>query len=281
MHRATPVNSSFRAYTSGGARTCINQADDSKLMQEMAGNFMKAETRSKIESPQNYGFTSVVMDADKDSNGQMTGSAEGFITFPGGNRSFAVCGVMDDRRHRLKGLEKGDVAMFRTKDDQQQFHMTQDGGYWSGPDSKTLRMQLVPQQQQQQGQQGQQGQNGQGQGQQQKGQSPVYKDGQNSALFFDVTKDATRASGKMVKGMLDDGKTYLHLTNQQAYVGGESGKDQFAPIMTSSGPSDNSFARISAATAERYVAEQAAAASLLDRVAMLEAKIAALEARLV
>jgi hypothetical protein len=236
-----------------------------------------------VESPQNYGFTSVVMDADKDQNGQVSGGAEGFISFCGGNRSFPVCGVMDDRRHRLKGLEKGDVAMFRTKDDQQQFHMTQDGGYWSGPDSKTLRMQLISQQQDQQQQQGGQQSNGSGQQGAQKptGQKPVYKDGQNSALFFDVTKDATRASGKMVKGMLDDGKTYLHLTNQQAYVGGESGKDQFAPIMTSSGPSDNSFARISAATAERYVAEQAAAASLLDRVAMLEAKIAALEARLV
>src|SRR3974377_140662 len=108
MHRATPVMTSFRAAVSGGARTVIDQVDDSKLMQEMGGNFMKGETRRKVESPQNYGFTSVVMDADMGQDGSVSGSAEGFISFLGGNRSLPVCGVMDDRRHRLKDLQKGD-----------------------------------------------------------------------------------------------------------------------------------------------------------------------------
>src|SRR6516225_7012139 len=101
MHRATPIQASFRGYRSGGARTVIDKADDSKLMQEMGGNFMKGETRQKVESPQNYGFTSVVMDADKGQDGQISGSAEGFISFMGGNRSFPVCTVMDDRRRLL------------------------------------------------------------------------------------------------------------------------------------------------------------------------------------
>src|SRR6185369_15965636 len=98
--------------------------------------------------------------------------------------------VMDDRRHRLKGLEKGDTAMFRGKDDKQQFHMTKDGGFWSAADDKTVRMQLVSKDQQQDQQQQQQGQQ---QGKQKAtGQKAVYKDGQNSVHFLDVTKDKTR-----------------------------------------------------------------------------------------
>jgi hypothetical protein len=150
MHRATPLNVAFRSYTAGGARSVVHSVDDSKLMQEMSGNFMKSEARSKIEAPQNYGFTSVVMDADKDGQGNVTGGAETFIQFVGGSRSFPVAPVMDDRRHRLKGLDKGDVAMFRTKGDQLQFHLASSGGYWTGPDSKKLRMQLVKAYQQQQ-----------------------------------------------------------------------------------------------------------------------------------
>jgi hypothetical protein len=195
MHRATPKNIAFRSYCAGGARTTIHQADDSKLMQEMGGNVMKAEQRTKIESPQNYGFSSVVMDADQGQGGQISGSAEGFMQFPGGNRSFAVCGVMDDRRHRLKNLEKGDTAMFRTKDDKQQFHMTGDGGFWSAPQDKTARMQLVAKGQDS-GQSG--GQGGQGGQSQATGQQSVYQGGQKSDFFFHLTQDGATASGKNV-----------------------------------------------------------------------------------
>jgi hypothetical protein len=34
-------------------------------MQEMGGNMMAGENRSKVESPQNYGFTSVVHGPDR------------------------------------------------------------------------------------------------------------------------------------------------------------------------------------------------------------------------
>jgi phage gp45-like len=206
MHRATPVMTSFRSYVSGGARSVINQVDDSKLMQEMAGNFMKGETRGGVESPQNYGFTSVVMDADKGQDGSISGSAEGFITFCGGNRSFPVCSVMDDRRHRLKGLQKGDVAMFRTKDDGLQMHMNTDGGFFTGPNDKNVRMQLVqkPQQQQQQQQpQQRDGTAGSGtgsssssqQGNKPTGQKPVYKNGQDTDFFIHLDQTGATASG--------------------------------------------------------------------------------------
>jgi hypothetical protein len=242
MHRATPSATSFRAYSSGGARTTIHQADDTKLMQEMGGNMMSGENRKKIESPQNYGFTSVVHDADQAAGGNGGKSAEGFMSFIGGNRSFPVCAIMDDRRHRLNGCQKGDTAMYRGAKDQQQFHMTTDGGFWSADESKTVRMQLVPSQQGGQGGGsggggsgsgggGAQaldassggGQGGQGgQGQQQMGQKPVYKQGQDSAYYVDVKKDKTTASGKEVHLKLDDKKTYVHCKSQNVYLGGEN-----------------------------------------------------------
>ena len=149
MHRASPSNTSFRAFSGGGTRSAVDIIDDLKLMQEHAGNFMAGESRQGIEAPQNYGFTSVVMPAIKDALGKITDSAEAMISFMGGNRSFPVAGVMDDRRHRLFGMQQGDVGMFRTALDQLQMHFTGNGGFFSGAQDKIVRMQLVAKQQQQ------------------------------------------------------------------------------------------------------------------------------------
>jgi phage gp45-like len=149
MHRATPLNTSFRAYSAGGARTMIHSIDDGKLMQEMGGNFMKGETRDKVESPQNYGFTSVVRAATKDAQGAIKEAAEGFISFIGGNRSFPVCAMMDDRRYRLKELKSGDVAMFDHL--QHQLHFNNDGIFITGRTDKKMKFQLSPPPQQQGG----------------------------------------------------------------------------------------------------------------------------------
>jgi phage gp45-like len=116
MHRATPVNTSFRSYVAGGARCLIDKADDKKLMQECKSQFMVSEEREKIESPQNYGFTSLVVEAEK-KDGMIEKSAEGFVQFMGGNRSFPVIEVMDDRRYRLRNFKEGEAAVY---DDQQQ-----------------------------------------------------------------------------------------------------------------------------------------------------------------
>jgi hypothetical protein len=112
MHRSTPADTLRRAYDSGGCRTCIDKVDDSRMMQEMAGNFMKGESRKALEAAQNYGFSSVVMPATKGSDGQIQECAEGFISFLGGNRSFPVCTVMDDRRHRPMQLPPGASAQY-------------------------------------------------------------------------------------------------------------------------------------------------------------------------
>jgi hypothetical protein len=251
MHRATPANTSHRAYSSGGARSVVDKVDDSKLMQEMAGNFMANETRSAIEAAQNYGFTSVVHAATKDALGKIIDGAETFMSFIGGNRSFPAAGNMDDRRHRLFGLAEGDTAMFRGKDDKQQFHMTGDGGFWSAPLGKMMRMALVPAAQQQQGAGAKQtdasggGGGSQQQGQQQRGQKPVKDDNQKSNYFVEVTSDASRVSGKNTHLMLDDGKVYVHVADdKKVYLGGKKGEHIFSPVMTAAGASSNVLARI-------------------------------------
>jgi uncharacterized FlaG/YvyC family protein len=112
MHRATPLMTSFRAFSAGGARSVVDKVNDGTLMQEMLGNFMKGETRGEVESPQNYGFSSVVLPAKKGKGGLIEESAEAFIGFMGGNRSFPVALVMDDRRHRPMGLKPGENSQY-------------------------------------------------------------------------------------------------------------------------------------------------------------------------
>jgi hypothetical protein len=268
VHRATPLNTSFRAYTAGGSRSAVDQVDDSKLMQEMGGNFMASEARKAIESPQNYGFTSVVMGATKDAQGAISDSAEAVISFMGGNRSFPVAGVMDDRRHRLFNMQPGDTAQFSTQGRKQQFHMNTDGGFWLGPRDKTVRMGLldedsVSDQQQQQGQQsgagatmpaagassgGSTGSTGSGSSsqQQQKGQKPRYSDMQKSYRFVHCTGGESALGGQNVRAYLQDGNAYYDVNaDKNFYCGGQKGKNTFAMIVTVRGPTKNVPGRIS------------------------------------
>jgi hypothetical protein len=239
MHRATPANTSHRAYSSGGARSVVDKVDDSKLMQEMAGNFMANETRSAIEAAQNYGFTSVVHAATKDALGKIIDGAETFMSFIGGNRSFPAAGNMDDRRHRLFGLAEGDTAMFRGKDDKQQFHMTGDGGFWSTPVGKVMRMALVPAAQQQQGASAQQCQ-------QQRGQKPVKDDNAQSKYFVELNASKqARMAGAAVHSLLDDGNVYVDVNaDKNVYQGGQKGKNQFSLVVTLAGPAVNVWGRL-------------------------------------
>jgi len=155
VHRQTGAATSFRAYDGGGGRTLIDKINDSPLMQAMTGQGMKGEAFSPAkngaskgpESPQNYGFTSVVADALGGAGKALGKCAEGFMNFIGGNRSFPVCGVMDDRRHRLKNLAedaaKGSSAMFGLKEWGQQFLNTDTGQYLTGNIEKKHRFALV------------------------------------------------------------------------------------------------------------------------------------------
>jgi phage gp45-like len=211
MHRATPLNSSFRAYSAGGARSVIPTVDDAKFMQESTDSHgMRGEKIPTMEAPQNYGFTSVVADADKSGNpGSITDSAEGFISFMGGNRSFPVMGVMDDRRHRLlnlaKDAAKGSTAMFGLKEWGQQLLNTKDGWFMTGNTEKKMRLQLVENKQQQQSQQQQANAGGGGGGgsssssSTQKGQKSLHKE--ESKTFVEATKDhvhTVRGNGNVI-----------------------------------------------------------------------------------
>jgi phage gp45-like len=112
MHRQTPLTAGFVAYSGGGSRTLIDTIDDDKMMQEMKGTMMFGEARESIESPQNYGFSSVVLPAKKGKDGQIEECAEGFMSYMGGNRSFPICAIMDDRRHRPYNMKPGENAQY-------------------------------------------------------------------------------------------------------------------------------------------------------------------------
>ena len=149
MHRATPYDINFRGYSSGGARSLVDNIADEHLMQEATDSQgMKGESWPTCEAPQNYGFTSVVADARKSSNpGEIQQCAEGFMSFIGGNRNFPVMASMDDRRHRLinlaKDAAKGAAAMFGLKEWGQQFLNTEDGMFMTGNSQKKIRTALV------------------------------------------------------------------------------------------------------------------------------------------
>jgi phage gp45-like len=110
----------MRGYTSGGSASQVSGANDKTGIQSFDGAMMINEARKAINAPQNFGFSSVVMNSIMSKAGSMIGSAETFISFMGGNRSFPVAGPMDDRRHRLMGLDQGDSGMFSTQGRKQQ-----------------------------------------------------------------------------------------------------------------------------------------------------------------
>ncbi len=199
MHRQTLLTAGYVGYTSGGVRSLVDEIDDKKNMQEMKGTMLFGEGREKIESPQNYGFTSVVMKADKDKDGKIEDCAEAYINYLGGNRSFPVCTVMDDRRYRLKELKPGDVAFYDHQ--QQQLHFNEKGTFLTGINDKKIRFALHEVEQEQQGsggagaatragESGSGGSGGSGGQQKKDGQKQRYeKAEEKSKRFMDINKD--------------------------------------------------------------------------------------------
>jgi Bacteriophage Mu Gp45 spike protein len=254
MHRATPANSSFRAFSAGGARALLQKVgqalpvDDSKLMQEISASFMKGEARGKIEHSQQYGFTSLPFDPDEGKDGKPGLGPETFISFMGGNRSFPVAGAVDDRRHRLKGLEKGDVALFSGKDSGQQLHLNGIGTFLSSFPGKKIALQIVKKAAEGAGggastfAEGDSG--GQAGGDEQKptGQKPVYK---NEAVgSFELNDDGIAATHKQHSFKLPD-DTAVIVKDGKVYLGGDPDKGhKFGLVGTSAGPSINVYARV-------------------------------------
>lgn len=135
MHKMDARSSSFRGYVSGGSRGVVGEIDDNHNMQEVKGNMMRGESRSKMERVQNYGFTSAILPGDKEgSEGVIKKGAEMIISYLGGNRSLPFIGAIDDRRHRPYGLKPGENAQY--DDAHQMTYIARDGVYILSLDSK-------------------------------------------------------------------------------------------------------------------------------------------------
>ena len=83
------------------SRAVVKLVNDAAKMQLVQVGLLAGEVKGSVERFQNYGFTSVPLPG-----------AEAAVIFPGGNREHGIVIAIDDRRYRLKGLEKGEVALY-------------------------------------------------------------------------------------------------------------------------------------------------------------------------
>jgi len=83
------------------SRAVLARVDDSAKLQTVQVNVLAEETRDGVERFQNYGFTSVPLEG-----------AEAVVVFVGGRRDHGLALAVDDRRHRLSGLQPGEVAVY-------------------------------------------------------------------------------------------------------------------------------------------------------------------------
>jgi phage baseplate assembly protein V len=87
-------------------RGVITALDTAKKCQAVGLKLIAGEVKDNVEHLEPYGFTSAAKDG-----------AEVLVVFPGGDRSHGVVVTVADRRYRLKGLARGEVAIY---DDQGQ-----------------------------------------------------------------------------------------------------------------------------------------------------------------
>lgn len=87
-------------------RAVITSLDTGKKCQAVGLKLIAGDAKENIEHLEPYGFTSAAQ------NG-----AEAAVLFSGGDRSHGVVITVADRRYRLKGLKRGEVALY---DDQGQ-----------------------------------------------------------------------------------------------------------------------------------------------------------------
>lgn len=86
------------------ARGVVSLVNDALKVQGVQVQLLAGEVRD-MERLQNYGFTSH----------PHTG-AEACAAFVGGNRDHGIVLAVDDRRYRLQGLARGEVALYTDED---------------------------------------------------------------------------------------------------------------------------------------------------------------------
>lgn len=82
-------------------RAVITALDTAKKCQAAGLRLIAGEQKENVEHLEAYGFTSAAQDG-----------AEAVMLFPGGDRSHGVAVMVADRRYRLKGLKRGEVAIY-------------------------------------------------------------------------------------------------------------------------------------------------------------------------
>ncbi len=88
------------------SRAVVRAVDDAGGLQIIQVTGLPGEVLDGVEHFQNYGFTSVPLPG-----------AEMILGFVGGYRSHGVGLVVDDRRHRKKGMQPGETAQFSDEGD--------------------------------------------------------------------------------------------------------------------------------------------------------------------
>ena len=83
------------------ARAVITTVDSVKKCQSVGLKMLAGDQKQHVEHLEPYGFTSAPKDG-----------AEGVALFPSGDRSHCVVVVVADRRYRMKGLQRGEVALY-------------------------------------------------------------------------------------------------------------------------------------------------------------------------
>jgi phage baseplate assembly protein V len=83
------------------ARAVVNVVSDGGKLQVVQLGLLEGEVRDDCERFQEYGFTSVPLPG-----------AEAVVVFPGGDRGHPLVVAVDDRRHRPRDGQPGEVAIY-------------------------------------------------------------------------------------------------------------------------------------------------------------------------
>lgn len=87
------------------ARGVVRAVNDAGGIQLVQVDLLDEELRGGVERVQNYGHTSVPLEG-----------ALAVAAFLGGNRDHGLAIAVDDRRHRVKGLQPGDSCLYTFQD---------------------------------------------------------------------------------------------------------------------------------------------------------------------
>jgi phage baseplate assembly protein V len=92
----------------------LHLVDDAPAVQTVQATFLAGETRDAVERSQDYGFTSHPLPG-----------MQPIAVFIGGDRSNGIVLAVADRTYRLRGLARGEVAIY--DDLGQRVHLTREG----------------------------------------------------------------------------------------------------------------------------------------------------------